>query len=604
MSSVTRSHPYLVCELANSHAGNADIVRNLISEFAKLEYPAKGIKFQVFRADSIALPDFSWYSVYEELAFDEEEWRALINEAGQHGDVWIDVFDHYSIQIIEQNLGQITGLKLQASVLENREVVDALEKLDLRTKLLAINVSGYELEKIAAFVNIFGELSANLILQIGFQSYPTEIEDTALQKIAALRQAFPRYSIGLADHADGTSDFAQLAPVYAGLLGCEFLEKHLCVSREDAKYDGYSALEPDEMQRLCVRLDEVVRASSGPFVNAAEERYLDGTVQVPILRHRVEAGTRIDLGELLFRRTAQDGISWSAANELQAGGNRVSQAIKAGRTLSESDFAPARVAAIVACRLKSSRLPKKAILPIAGVPSVERCLHQCLGVKDIGKVILATSTTKEDSELADYVCDGRAEFWKGDPDDVISRYVGACDHFGVDVIVRVTADCPLVSTEIIEYLLVEHFKSGADYTAAERTAVGTGCEIIEASALRTVIDRLGRAEHSEYMTWYFRNNPELFHLNIVSLPDEMVRNYRLTLDHPEDLQVFEQILTELGTEPQVYALVDVFALLDSRPDIAALNSHIELKYVVDQDLIAMLNEKTKIPSIDSPDTEK
>ena len=60
----------------------------------------------------------------------------------------------------------------------------------------------------------------------------------------------------------------------------------------------------------------------------------------------------------------------------------------------------------------------------------------------------------------------------------------------------------------------------------------------------------------------------------------------------------------LGEEPQVYALADVFALLDSRPDIAALNSHIELKYVVDQDLIAMLNEKTRIPALDTPDAEK
>ena len=97
------------------------------------------------------------------------------------------------------------------------------------------------------------------------------------------------------------------------------------------------------------------------------------------------------------------------------------------------------------------------------------------------------------------------------------------------------------------------------------------------------------------MTWYFKNNPETFSLNLVELPREMVRDYRLTLDHAEDLEVIESVVSELGADQEVYRLQDVFALLDARPDIAQRNAHIELKYVVDQDLITMLNEKTRLP---------
>lgn len=241
-------------------------------------------------------------------------------------------------------------------------------------------------------------------------------------------------------------------------------------------------------------------------------------------------------------------------------------------------------------------MPKKAILPIAGVPSVERCLYQCLVIDGVDKVILATSDLPEDSVLSNYLCDGRVGFYQGDPDDVISRYLQACEQFGIDVVVRVTADCPLVSAEIAKVLLESHFQIGADYTAAVDAAVGTSCEIIETSALRTVIDRLGRAQHSEYMTWYFRNNPDVFRLNIIDLPRELVRRWRLTLDHPEDLEVFESVFAELGGDRKAISLPDVFTLLDSRPDIAERNAHLELKYVSDQNLIALLNSATRIPS--------
>lgn len=586
--------PYLLCEVANSHGGDAAIVRSLISEFGALSYSKKGIKFQVFQADTIALSDFPWYAVYEELSFDEDTWSTLIRDAAVHGDVWVDMFDLYGVEILRRNVDSIAGLKFQASVLENEEVIDELRALDLSSKFLIVNVSGFQVDEIGRFVKVFEELSSNIVLQIGFQAYPTEIQHTALQKIAILRAAFPGYALGMADHADGSSDFAQLAPVYASLLGCAYLEKHFCMRRADAKYDAFSALEPDELSRLCRRLEDVSWAGTGEFVAPPEKRYLASSVQAPVMRHQLAAGQRIALRDLLFRRTAQVGISWNEVNALQKERMRIGEPVGAKLTVSRDKFKPARVGAIVACRMKSTRLPKKAVLPIAGVPSVERCLYQCLAMEGVDQVILATSNLPEDGLLSDYLCDGSVGIFQGDPDDVISRYLHACEQFGIDVIVRVTADCPLVSVEVAEYLLESHFRTGADYTAAVDAAVGTACEVIETSALRTVIDYLGQAKYSEYMTWYFRNNPDIFQLNITDLPRELVRGYRLTLDHPEDLEVFESVFMELGGERKAIGLPEVLKLLDSRPDIAERNAHLELKYVSDQELIALLNSETRI----------
>lgn len=253
-----------------------------------------------------------------------------------------------------------------------------------------------------------------------------------------------------------------------------------------------------------------------------------------------------------------------------------------------------RVAVIVACRMKSSRLKKKAILPILGVPSVERCLQNCLMIPHANQVILATSTVEEDAILSEYTLGGKVKFWKGDPDDVITRYLGACEEYGVDVIIRVTADDPVVSPEIAEILIHEHFKSGADYTAPRKYAMGSNSEVYNVSALRQVIELLGRADYSEYMTWYMRNNADIFKVNIVDLPEELVRDYRLTLDHPEDLKMFTRLYEELELRGHRPYLKRVFEILDENPSIVSLNNFLQAKYHTDQSLIDTLNYVTKI----------
>jgi len=588
------SVPVLVCELANSHGGRLDVLERLIDAFGNLDYPRKGIKFQVFSADTIALKDYSWYEVYQQLEIPPEQWQRLIRRASKIGDTFIDVFDSYSVKILEQNQRLIAGIKLQASVLENDEVLSILRNINLSQKTLVLNISGFELSEIQRILDRFHELTSNIVLQIGFQSYPTAIEDTALQKVAILRAAFPEFSVGIADHADGASDFAEIAPLCAYLLGCDYIEKHFCIDRATAPYDAYSALEIEQMQRLGVRLRELNLASKGSFVSEKERGYLASTVQIPVLGSDLNAGTRIKPTDLIFRRTSQSGVSWQEIDKLQRQRFLIKKNKSIHQSLCHEDFRSARVAIIVAARMKSSRLKRKALLPLAGRASVERCLDQCLAVKGADEVILATSFLDEDAILSNYLCEQKAKFWAGDPDDVIDRYLGACDAYKVDVVLRVTADCPLVSPEIMEFLLESHFETGADYTAAANVAVGTAGEVINTSALREVITRLGTAEHSEYMTWYFQNNPDVFNLNIVDLPPKYVRDYRLTLDHPEDLELFELIFKELPPSRSSYSLDEVFAFLDNNPNIQFINSHIPLRYKTDKKLIAKLNKKTRI----------
>lgn len=587
--------PYVIFEMANTHGGELNRLKALVHEFKQVPYPKKAIKFQAFKPNEIALLDYQWYKVYEELFFAPETWTEVINEASEAGEIWLDIFDVYGVQVFSANKEKVAGIKLQASVLDNAELVTALKNADLHSKKMIINISGFDIAEIEQYVEKYSKIGpAELILQIGFQAYPTLVSDTALQKINILKAAFPGMKLCLADHAPGTDPFAQQIPVLAAQAGCELVEKHFCVNRSEAKYDHYSALEPVEMITMLQNLENMVEASTGSFISPAEKNYLAKSLQIPVTAKELPANSLVGTSDLLYRRTDQTGLLWHEIRTLQSGFHTLNKNLRAGSAINRNDFTKARIGVIVACRNKSLRLKKKPMLPIHGVPAVERCLTNCLLIPHAELVVLSTSTIEEDAVLADYTLNGAVKFFRGDPEDVIKRYLGACDEFGIDVIIRVTADCPVVSPEIAAILLKSHFESGADYTAPRNFAVGSNSEIYNKEALQRVIDILGNADHSEYMTWYLQNNPDVFKVNLVDLPDELCRNYRLTLDYTEDLEMFNHLYKELDENKLAPTLPNVFSVLDKNPAIAAINQDLTLTYKTDQALIDKLNKVTRI----------
>jgi N,N'-diacetyllegionaminate synthase len=591
------SSPILIFECANSHGGDFDILKSTIEKYQSINYPVKHIKFQAFHPDTISLPDFSAYALYHELLLDQNKWTELINTASiGYSGIWLDIFDVYGLEIFNINKEKMYGVKLQASVLENHEVFSFLkEKNCLESKTLMLNVSGIELDHIRNILAVFAELNLKeIVLQIGHQAFPTQLKDTGVQKVQILKENFPGYHVCIADHAPAESDFACIVPLLGLAAGCLLIEKHICLDRSKSKYDFYSALEFDQMQLLADRIISSQEVLNGLFISDSEKEYLEKTIQVPVANRYISKGELISTADLLFRRTSQTGDTLPAISKIQNEYSILKEEVQEHKTISIQQFKPARIAVIVACRMKSTRLKNKAIVPVNGLPSIELCLKNCLEIKEASEVILATSTEEADAILENYTYNDKVKFWKGDPEDVMQRYIDACEAYNIDVIIRVTGDCPVLSKEIASFLLKHHFESGADYTAAKASAVGTACEIYNVSVLKKVISYVGRANHSEYMTWYMQNNKDIFKVELIDLPENLVRNYRLTLDYEEDLEILNKIFEELENRKLPFSTDNVFAILDSSPEIVAINSHLSLKYKTDQALIDMLNKETKI----------
>ena len=250
------------------------------------------------------------------------------------------------------------------------------------------------------------------------------------------------------------------------------------------------------------------------------------------------------------------------------------------------------IAAIIACRLKSTRLRKKALLKVGNLTSIELCLKNILKVENLNQVILATSDLPEDTELKKYTYSDNVIFHVGDPVDVIERYLTAIDLYKVDVVIRLTGDCPYPSNEIIQTLMKSHFETGADYTAAKKSAIGTDPQIFNTTTLKKIRELFPKTDYSEYMNAYVVNNPQCFKINLVDLPYNLVRNYRLTLDYKEDLDVFRKIERYFHENNLEFSLPKLFLFLDANPDIAKINQKMHIKYVHDKKLVKEIKMAT------------
>ncbi len=589
---------YNIIEIANTHGGNKEYLFSLIEQFK--EFDTKfGIKFQPFKYDLIALKDFSYYPVYEQLYFEKKTWKEIIHIARTTKDVWLDMFDTYSVDILRENINNVTGIKLQASVLFNFEILKLLEKINLTEKKIILNIAGYSIPEINQILSrIKQQITPNeIIIQFGFQSYPTDFEDSGLSKIKALQKTFCDYQLCFADHLDGDSEDALIMPLIAITMGCTIIEKHVYLDTLETKFDKFSSLTYSNYKKLITTFEKYETLTDKPFISEKETEYLIKSIQIPICNKTLKSKTLICFeNDITFKRTDKKGLNTIELLELIKNFYILTVDKNEGDVFYKEDFKKATIAAIVACRMKSSRLPQKAILNIGNITSIELCLKNVLKFSNINHVVLATSTTKEDKHLEKYTYNPSVIFHQGHPDDVIERFIEIVDKLEIDVVVRLTGDCPYLSKEIAEIILEDHFEKGAEYSSAPKACIGTNAEIFNASTLRKIKKYFPEALYSEYMTYYVTNNPTHFKINYVELAEKYIRDYRLTLDYPEDLALFNKIENYLMESNIEFTIENVFHFLDTNPAIANLNKEAIVLYKSDPELIHRINIATTIIS--------
>lgn len=126
------------------------------------------------------------------------------------------------------------------------------------------------------------------------------------------------------------------------------------------------------------------------------------------------------------------------------------------------------IGVIIQARTKSTRFPNKIFTDINGKYTLQRVLDGVKASRLAHKIILAMPEYDKDEikgrikrgELNDYLTHRGFSVYCGAPDDVLKRYYDAAGINGLDLIVRITADCPFIQGSIIDKMIVEYLSAG------------------------------------------------------------------------------------------------------------------------------------------------
>jgi spore coat polysaccharide biosynthesis protein SpsF len=164
--------------------------------------------------------------------------------------------------------------------------------------------------------------------------------------------------------------------------------------------------------------------------------------------------------------------------------------------------------------------------------------------------------------------------FRGALDDVLARYVGAIDAFGpAEHVVRLTGDCPLTDWTVIDAVIDEHLRTGADYTAntwGRRTYPrGLDADIVTDKVLREAGAEARDPFEREHVLPFIYGRPERYHLEgLTKTVDE--GEVRWTVDRPDDYDFVCEVYDALYPAKPAFGTEDVRVLVRSRPDLARL----------------------------------
>ena len=254
--------------------------------------------------------------------------------------------------------------------------------------------------------------------------------------------------------------------------------------------------------------------------------------------------------------------------------------------------------AIVQARMGSTRLPGKVLADLCGAPLLQRQLERVHRATSLDRVVVATSTNETDLPIAELCESLDVPCFRGDLNDVLARFLGAINEFDPEVVVRITADCPLISPSVIDSIVQSFFEFNCDYlsnTLDPTFPDGIDVEVIRARALRALA-RLDTDTHErEHVTLGIYRRPEQFVVrNFTGNPD--LSNLRWTVDSPADLEFVRWVYTELFYTNPNFDLAEIIELLEENIDKSRTDSDSRRNLALDGLNTGVMQHRNRAPS--------
>ena len=234
------------------------------------------------------------------------------------------------------------------------------------------------------------------------------------------------------------------------------------------------------------------------------------------------------------------------------------------------------IVCIIQARMNSTRLPGKVLKRILGKPMLLHQIERVRRAKLIDKIIIATTLEREDNPIAELGKNAGAKVYRGSENDVLDRYYKAACEGKADIVVRLTADCPLSDPAVIDGT-IKHFLDGRpeiDYASKPTNyPEGLDIEIFSFDALERAWKESEKLSEREHVTPYIYNHPEIFKVKSWTKGKEENSKMHWSVDTPKDFKFITRIFEELYPDNHFFSFYDVLNLLKDRPELLEINKN-------------------------------
>ena len=266
-----------------------------------------------------------------------------------------------------------------------------------------------------------------------------------------------------------------------------------------------------------------------------------------------------------------------------------------------------RVVATIQGRMSSSRLPGKILADIAGQPMLTRVFTRTSRAKTLNEVIFATTTDASDDPVAEYCDFSGIPFTRGSLFDVLDRYYQTAKQAKADVVVRITADCPVIDPDLIDDVVKAVTTDKFDFACNrlpppfQRTyPIGLDVEVCPFNLLEKAWKESTETFHREHVMPYFYEGVELTRESRtletgvsprgfkVALLDHTTDfgDYRWTVDTPEDLDFMRQVYSHFDGRDD-FTWKEVLDLVHDEPKLMEINAGVKHNTLTDVDKRAL-----------------
>jgi len=210
---------------------------------------------------------------------------------------------------------------------------------------------------------------------------------------------------------------------------------------------------------------------------------------------------------------------------------------------------------IVQARMGSKRLPGKSLALMGGKPLLGHVI-EALRSKFKEDIIIATSSQSDSDAIIEFAEKNEVEVFRGDENNVASRFLEISRSKSVTHLGRVSGDSPFIDCETIKKAFHVAMESNSDLVSTTGSAFPSGfnIEVFSSKIFQKNYPNFSTPQHFEHVTKFFYENENNFKICYLQCPVKDGRKYKFTVDTAEDKVRMDIFFSQLSRPPYTYSM--------------------------------------------------